>query len=130
MSATTTDSRDKLRNTGEELLKDAKTQATTAQSTIKGEMRDFVADVEDLVKKVAHVTDADVTKIRVKVQDALGNARQAVEQGAKSVRDRTNTAASATNNYVRERPWTAIGIATAIGILVGFKASRRRGDKP
>ena len=109
MSATTTDGRDKLRNSGKELLNDARTHATRGKAKAQGEMRDFVADVEDLVKKVAHVADAEVTSIRVKVQDALGNARQFAEQGAKSARDRTNAAASATNDYVRGRPWTAIG---------------------
>lgn len=125
MSATTTDTLDRLRSSGDELLNDAKLQAAKGNDKIRSELRDFVADVEDLVKRLAHVTDADVTRVRVKVEDALSNARQTVEQTANSVRDRTNAAASASDNYVHSRPWTAMGIAAAIGVLLGFIVSRR-----
>ena len=125
MTTATMENRDKLRNGSEELINDAKAQAARGKAMAQGEMLDFVADVEDLVKKVAHVTDADVTRIRVKIEDALGGARQAFEKGTKSVRDRTNAAATATDEYVREKPWTMIGVAAAIGVLIGFTVSRR-----
>jgi ElaB/YqjD/DUF883 family membrane-anchored ribosome-binding protein len=125
MSATTIDALNKPRTTPEELLNDSKARAVSGTDKARSEMRDFVADVEDLVKKLAHINDADITRVRAKVEDALGNARHTVEQTAKSVRNRTNAAASATDDYVRSRPWTAIGIAAAIGVLLGFTTARR-----
>ena len=42
-----------------------------------------------------------------------------------SARARVGEASEATDEYVRENPWAAIGIAAAIGIVIGFVAGRR-----
>jgi ElaB/YqjD/DUF883 family membrane-anchored ribosome-binding protein len=41
------------------------------------------------------------------------------------VRGRAEHASEATDEYVRENPWAAIGVAAAVGIIIGFVASRR-----
>lgn len=126
MSANTSDTRNKVRSSGDELPNDAKLHAASGSDNIRSDLRAFVSDVEDLVKSLAHVTDADITRVRVKVEDALSNARQTIGKTAKLAQDRTKAAASATDDYVRGRPWTFIGVAAAIGVLLGFIASRRK----
>jgi len=39
--------------------------------------------------------------------------------------DRAKAAARATDEYVHDNPWQAIGIGAAIGFLVGLVVSRR-----
>jgi ElaB/YqjD/DUF883 family membrane-anchored ribosome-binding protein len=89
------------------------------------EWRNLVADVEDLVKKVANVEDAEIAEIRSKVEDTLARAKSTADEGIAAVRERAGEVSDATDDYVRENPWAAIGIAAAIGIVIGFVAGRR-----
>jgi ElaB/YqjD/DUF883 family membrane-anchored ribosome-binding protein len=89
------------------------------------EWKNLVADVEDLVKKVAHVDDAEIAEIRAKVEDTLEKARTSASAGIAAVRGRTEEVTEATDVYVRENPWSAIGVAAAVGIVIGFIAGRR-----
>ena len=85
----------------------------------------LVADVEDLVKKVANVDDEEIAEIRSKVENTLAEARSSAAAGIAAVSGRSGEASEATDEYVRENPWAAIGIAAAIGIVIGFIAGRR-----
>lgn len=85
----------------------------------------LVADVEDLVKKVAHVDDDEIAEIRSKVEDTLAEAKSSAAAGIAAVRGQAEDASEATDEYVHENPWAAIGIAAAVGIIIGFVAGRR-----
>lgn len=89
------------------------------------EWRNLVADVEDLIKKVANVKDAEVAEIRAKVEDTLAKAKTSASQGIAAMRGQAEEVTEATDEYVRENPWAAIGIAAAVGIVLGFIAGRR-----
>jgi ElaB/YqjD/DUF883 family membrane-anchored ribosome-binding protein len=89
------------------------------------EWKNLVADVEDLVKKVAHVDDSDIAEMRAKVEDTLAKAKTSASASIAAVRGRTEDVTEATDEYVRDNPWAAIGIAAAVGIVIGFVAGRR-----
>lgn len=89
------------------------------------EWKNLVADVEDLVKKVANVDDEEIAEIRSRVEDTLAKAKSKAGAGIAAVRGRADDVTDATDEYVRENPWAAIGIAAAIGIVIGFVAGRR-----
>ena len=89
------------------------------------EWKNLVADVEDLVKKVAHVDDLEIAEMRAKVEDTLAKAKTSASAGIAAVRGRTDEVTEATDEYVRENPWAVIGIAAAVGIVIGFIAGRR-----
>lgn len=97
----------------------------TRASRLSSEFSDLVADVEDLVKKVANVGDAEVARVRARVEKTLAAAKTAAAQGASTVKTYARDAQVATDEYVHESPWTAIGVAAAVGVLIGFIASRR-----
>ncbi len=96
--------------------------ATTARGA---EWRNLVTDVEDLIKKVANVDDQEIAEIRAKVEETLAKAKTAAREGVANVRGFTRDATAATDEYVHESPWTAIGLAAAVGVLIGFIAARR-----
>jgi ElaB/YqjD/DUF883 family membrane-anchored ribosome-binding protein len=90
-----------------------------------GEFGRLIADVEDLVKKVAHLNDADIARVRQKVETTLATAKTSVQQGTARVRDGSRQLARATDGYVHERPWTALGIAAVAGAVLGMMSRRR-----
>ncbi len=89
-------------------------------------MKAFVDDVESLVKHVATVSDAEVARIRAKVEGALEGAREALEERAHTINERARAGADAADEFVHRSPWTAVGVAVALGALLGLAARPRR----
>jgi ElaB/YqjD/DUF883 family membrane-anchored ribosome-binding protein len=93
-----------------------------------GEIGRFFSDVEDLLKRVTHVKDEDVSRIRERVESSLGSARDTVSRNADRVRETAGEVVDTTDAFVRRRPWTVAGVAMVAGLLVGaalLSSSRR-----
>lgn len=83
------------------------------------EMRALISDVEELIERVGNIADADVTRLRTKITESLANVKQIISDSAESISSRAKAAATATDEYVHERPWTTIGVAAVLALLVG-----------
>jgi ElaB/YqjD/DUF883 family membrane-anchored ribosome-binding protein len=119
MNASSSDTADSVHRAGKEAAGDLRRRAGNVKDYASDELRAFVADVEDLVKRVGSVSDADVARARAKVSGALGDVRRLTNDAADSLRERARAVAGQADDYVREKPWTAIGLAAAIGLIVG-----------
>jgi ElaB/YqjD/DUF883 family membrane-anchored ribosome-binding protein len=119
MSANANDTVDSLHRAGKDAASDLRRRAGNVKDYAGDEMRAFLADVEDLVKRVGNVSDADVARARAKVAGAMGDVRRLTGDTADSLRERARAAADQADEYVHDRPWTAIGLAAAIGLIVG-----------
>jgi len=119
MNASSSDTADNVHRAGKEAAGDLRRRAGNVKDYASDELRAFVADVEDLVKRVGSVSDADVARARAKVSGALGDVRRLTNDAADSLRERARAVAGQADDYVREKPWTAIGLAAAIGLIVG-----------
>ena len=95
------------------------------KDTAGGEIRNLMADVEDLLTRVAGVKDQDIRLVRSKVLKTLDAARTSMSASAGRVREHAVKAAGTTNDFVRENPWQALGIAALLGAAVGYLARRR-----
>lgn len=128
MNANVNDTIDTVHRAARDATADFRRRGANVRDNASDELRAFIADVEDLVKKVANVGDADVARLRSRVAGAIGDVRQAVGDTTDTLRDRARMAVSVTDDYVHDRPWTAIGLAAAVGVIVGVgvaAASRR-----
>jgi ElaB/YqjD/DUF883 family membrane-anchored ribosome-binding protein len=96
------------------------------RASAREEFNKLAADVEDLVRKLAHVTDGDIARVRQRVEEKLASTRRVVEQGAARARAGGRQIAESADGYVHEKPWTALGIAAAVGLLIGVLSSSRR----
>lgn len=112
----------RIEETGKRIRRAAKNGGDAGRD----EWHRLVADVEDLVKKVANVDDEEIAHIRAKVQDTLDRAKSSAGAGIAAVRGRAEDASEATDVYVHENPWASIGIAAAVGIIIGFVVAGRR----
>jgi ElaB/YqjD/DUF883 family membrane-anchored ribosome-binding protein len=100
-------------------------QAPDTDDGVQNQFKDLFDDVEDLLKRVADVDSPDIQKMRAKVRVALLAAQSAWKDGATHVRRRAGAAAEATDGYVRDYPWQALGIGALLGLGVGLIALRR-----
>ncbi|MGO9930341.1 MAG: YqjD family protein [Steroidobacteraceae bacterium] len=95
------------------------------KTAASGEIKDLIADVEDLMARIADLKDADVVRMRGKVQRAVDAAKQSLTDSAGAIRRQAQDLAGTADDYVRESPWQAIGIAALVGAVVGILATRR-----
>lgn len=89
------------------------------------ELQKFIDDVEDLVQKVADTGDDEVVRVRDRLESSIDRMRSVALDGLEQAAESTRRAARATDEYVHERPWTAMGISAAAGIVIGALLCRR-----
>ena len=116
---------DPAQSAASRLKSDLANGARDLKDMASGEIRNLMADVEDLVSRVAAVKDPDVALVRNKVIKALNAARTSVSASAGRVREQAVKVAGTTNHFVRENPWQSLGIAALLGAAVGYVAGRR-----
>lgn len=72
---------------------------------------------------------ADIKGIAGKAESMARNAGQTVSNEFSSTRqaisDKACSAVNATDDYVRSNPWAIVGVAAAVGVLIGTLISRR-----
>jgi ElaB/YqjD/DUF883 family membrane-anchored ribosome-binding protein len=83
-----------------------------------------MTDAEALLMATANQGGEEVARVRAKAEESLGRvkARMAEEQDALIVK--TRNAAKAADTFVHENPWTAIGVAASVGLMIGLLSSR------
>ena len=116
---------DAARATARRLKNDASDGVSDIKAAASSEIKSLIADVEDLMARIADLKDADVARVRTKVQRAVEATKQSLADRAESVRRQAQTAASTADDYVRDSPWQAVGIAALVGAVVGILATRR-----
>ena len=116
---------EQARATGRRLKSDLSEGVSDIKAAASSEIKNLIADVEDLMAKIADLKDADVARVRGKVQRAVDATKQSLADGADSIRQHAQNVASTADDYVRDSPWQAIGIAALVGAVVGILATRR-----
>jgi len=90
-----------------------------------GNLNEFLDTVEDLARAIKDVETPEIARVRAKVKIALAAAKSALSDGAVQVRDQAKQATRITDDYVRDNPWKVVGIAAAVGIVLGMLMTRR-----
>ena len=116
---------EQARASGRRLKNDLSDGVNDIKAAASSEIKNLIADVEDLMARIADLKDADVVRVRNKVQRAVDATKQSLADGADALRQRAEDVASTADDYVRESPWQAIGIAALVGAVVGILATRR-----
>lgn len=89
------------------------------------DLKIVVADAEELVRATASQAGEKVAVAREKIQDSLHRARIKLAEAEDMMIDKTRQAARATDEYVHDHPWKAVGVAAGIGLIVGLLIGRR-----
>jgi ElaB/YqjD/DUF883 family membrane-anchored ribosome-binding protein len=92
---------------------------------ISSEFKNFLSDVEDLVKQATQLTGEELARAQEKLNARIVAAKESVSDVGAAVSDRARSAAQVTNEYVHEQPWKVISIGAAFGLLLGFVLARR-----
>ena len=75
-----------------------------------------------LIAATSHIAESKVAEAREKLSEVVENAREAVEY----VEEKAIETAKQTDEFIREKPYQAVGLAVGIGALIGFCIARRK----
>ena len=89
------------------------------------DLKIVISDAEDLLRATASTAGEKVVAAREKVRDSLDRAKVKLAEVEDVLNDSGKQAARATDEYVHENPWRAVGIAAGIGVIIGMLISRR-----
>lgn len=79
-----------------------------------------VAETEQLLRDTAAVGGDKVATWRTGVEQSLKTAKERIAQVERTAVEKAKATAQATDHYVHDKPWQAIGITAGVGVLVGL----------
>lgn len=100
-------------------------ETTEKPSSISVEFQRFLTDIEDLVSQATSLTGEDLAKLKNSMNERISLAKASLNELSNNLVQKARKGAAATDKYVHEQPWTAVGAGAAIGLLVGLLVSRR-----
>ena len=96
-----------------------------ARATIVDEFSSVLTEAEEMRQRAANETGDKAKDLRAQVEKKLLNAKLRLQEIQGQAIDTAKDTARATDDYVHDHPWQAIGIAAAVGVVVGLLMNRR-----
>jgi ElaB/YqjD/DUF883 family membrane-anchored ribosome-binding protein len=104
----------------------AKSASTdVSKDKLVADLKVVVADAEELLRATASQAGEKVSAARTRIEASLAAAKVKLDDAERAALEKAKEAAKATDEYVHEHPWKAVGIAAAAGLLLGLLIGRR-----
>lgn len=92
----------------------------SSKERLASDLKNLVADAEELLKATASQAGDKIGLARQKIEQSLIEGKKALADAEKVIVEKSKEAAEIADDYVRENPWSAIGIAAGIGLVLGL----------
>jgi len=100
-------------------------QFTTAnKDKLVSDLKVVISDTEELLRATAGAAGEKVGDLRERLGVRLRDAKERLVDLEVAVIDKTKAAARATDDFVHEEPWKAVGVAAAVGLALGVLIGR------
>ena len=96
-----------------------------SKEKLVADLKIVVADAEELLRATASQAGEKVSAARERIQASLATAKVKLSDAEDALLERSKLAAKATDEYVRDNPWQAVGVAAVAGLVLGVLISRR-----
>lgn len=100
----------KLNNSSDQLRKELKTLADT---------------LEEVMQSSGDKSETEIQKLKEKAENLVKTSRDTLAQTSEKIADHTREMADKADSYVHEKPWNGMGIAAAVGVVLGVLLARR-----
>ena len=92
----------------------------TSKDKLVGDLRNLVTDAEELLKATASQAGDKIGVARQKIEQSLIEGKKALADAEKNLVKKSKECAEIADDYVRENPWSAVGIAASVGLVLGL----------
>jgi len=89
------------------------------------DLKAVVNDAEEILRATAGAAGDKVGELRTKIEARLRDAKERLADAEAIIVDKTKAAARATDDFVHDQPWKAVGVAAALGLALGVLIGRR-----
>ena len=97
----------------------------TTSEHLRAELKSLADTLEEVLNSSADKSKEEVSKLRSKAEQALKESRYRLGETGDALAKQTREAAPRADEYVRDNPWTRVGIGAAVGVVLGVLLTRR-----
>jgi len=98
---------------------------TVSADKLMEDLRLVVTDAEDLLRATAGQGGEKVAAARARTAQSIDAAKARIAQAGYAAAAQTREAAKVADDYVRDNPWTAVGVAAALGVVIGMLIGKK-----
>lgn len=98
----------------------ATASSVESQEQLVSDIKSVISDAEEMLSATADQAGEKITNLRSRIKGRLHDAKLRLVDAEEALLVKTKAAARATDDYVHESPWTAIGVAAAVGVVLGL----------
>ena len=95
-----------------------------AREKLATDFRALIDDVEELLKATASQTGESAKELRQRLEKKLEEGRRVLSEQQRVFLEKAEEARISTEAYVRENPWSTVGIAAGVGLVLGLLLRR------
>ena len=106
-------------------MPEAVDMTNSSKQKLVSDMKVVVSDAEEILRATAGVAGEKMVDLRERIAERLRDAKLRLADAEAALVDKTKAAARATDAFVNDKPWQAVGIAAGIGLLLGIIIGRR-----
>lgn len=96
-----------------------------ARDQLMSDLKSVIQDAENWLRHGSQMTGEEFQAAKAKFERTLTSAKADLIRLEETVVEKTKEAAKATDEYVHENPWKAIGIGAAAGVIIGMLIARK-----
>jgi ElaB/YqjD/DUF883 family membrane-anchored ribosome-binding protein len=98
---------------------------TGARDQLMSDLKTVIADAEAWLRHGSSLSGEELKAAKAKFERTLVNAKDDIIKLEQAVVEKTKVAAKATDEYVKDNPWKAVGLGAAVGVVVGMLIARK-----
>ncbi|EMT6575850.1 TPA: DUF883 domain-containing protein [Providencia rettgeri] len=92
---------------------------------LRAELKALADSLEAVLNDTGEKSKEEIESLKSKAKDALCSSRARLGQTTERITEQTKEIAGRADNYVKENPWTGIGIGAAVGVVLGVLLAKR-----
>ena len=93
---------------------------SSSKDRLVNDLRTLVSDAEELLKATTSQAGEKIVVARQKIEQSLIEGKKALADAEETLVKKSKECAEIADDYVRENPWSAVGIAAAVGLAFGL----------
>ncbi|MFC5458536.1 DUF883 family protein [Massilia niabensis] len=97
---------------------------TGSRDQLLADLKTVLQDAEAWLRHGGSLTGEQLEVAKAKFENAITTAKEGLAN--LEVVEKSKAAAKATDVYVKENPWKAVGIGAAVGVVLGLLINTRR----
>lgn len=101
------------------------TDYTPKLDPLSADVQKAIKGAEDTLRQAASSTGEKAAELRERAVEQLRALREKLHDAQDAVVEKGKHAARVTDDYVHDHPWTSIGAALGVGVVIGLLLNRR-----